>query len=85
MDVAGYSKRPLKTKVSHLKQWRIFRVFSEHLKMNKKCKNSILGHLSAINGRNCLYLYRCLSQRICFLTRSNDYYLSAQAWLQVVQ
>jgi len=48
-------------------------------------KKSVLGHSLAINVKNCLYLYRCLSQRIYFLTRSNDFYLSAQAWLQVVQ
>jgi len=42
-------------------QWQIFRVFkvfSEHLKMKKKIKKSVSGHSLAINDKNCLYLYR---------------------------
>jgi len=70
-------------------QWRIFRafkVFSEHLKLKKKLKKKLfLGHSLAINDKNCLYLHRCLSQRIYFSTRPNDFYLYAQASLQVVR
>jgi len=36
-------------------------VFIEHLEMNRKFKNSVLGHLLAINVKNCLYF---LMQRI---------------------
>jgi len=42
-------------------QWRtfrVFKVFSEHLKMKKKIKKLVLGHSLAINDKNCLYLYR---------------------------
>jgi len=45
----------------------------------------MVGHSLAINAKNCLYLYCFLMQRIYFLTRPNDFCLSAQAWLQVVQ
>jgi len=63
-------------------QWRIFqvfKVFSEHLEMKKKIKKSVCGHSSAINVKNCLHLCCFLRQRIHFLTRPNDFCLSAQA------
>ena len=63
----------------------MFKVFSEHLEMKKKIKKLNLEHLLAINNNNFLYMYCSLMQRIYFLTRSNDFCLSAQAWLQVVQ
>jgi len=50
----------------------------------KKTRKSVLGHLLAINAKNCLYLYCFLMQRIYLFTRPNDFCLSAQAWLQVV-
>ena len=48
-------------------------------------KNSDLEQPLAITAKNCLYLYCFLMQRIDFLTRPNDFFLSAQAWLQVLQ
>jgi len=38
--------------------FRVFKVFSEHLKMKKKIKKSVLGHSLAINDKTCLYFYR---------------------------
>jgi len=57
----------------------MFKVFSEHLEMKKKIKKLNLEHLLAINNNNFLYMYCSLMQRIYFLTRSNDFCLSAQA------
>ena len=54
-------------------------VFSEHLKMKKK--NQKIGFRAFISDKR-QYLpvfVPFLSQRICFLKRSNDFYLSAQA------
>ena len=51
----------------------------------KKIKKSVLGHSFAINAKNYLYLYYFLMQRMYFLTRPNDFCLSVEAWLQVVQ
>jgi len=49
-------------------QWRIFRVLSEHLKMTKKLKTSVLGHSLVINDKNCLYLYRFSANGYVFKT-----------------
>jgi len=47
--------------------------------LRNKIKKSVLGYSLAVNGKNCRYLYCLLMQRIYFLTRPNDFYLSAQA------